>query len=341
MVFFVCRRVLAGESEAEKKQRQVFLIFFPFFLFNQPKLSSNLLLPVRPMLAPRSLAGRRAVGRGSARRGTARSATSAASSSSPSQSSSSSAAAAAAAKKAKALPSLCQISFPLSFSLARARLACSPRLPVACNGSSSSDNSRDVSIAATSAAAADGGAGSGTTPSSATSASSSSAPTTTATSDAKTQPPPPPPQLSAGLKPFHLAAFVAVLGAGLAFLAVLLYFTAGIQFNLARDKVVKRLLKTVALRQASWKGGRGFEERGREKKKREERRETVSSKKKKTQPPRTSSSKKTSPGPRHRCGDVIRALRPRAAVQGAAHGLQRPGAVGEFFGGRIFLFFSF
>jgi len=40
-----------------------------------------------------------------------------------------------------------------------------------------------------------------------------------------------------------------VLGAGLAFLAVLLYFTAGIQFNLARDKVVKRLLKTVALRQ--------------------------------------------------------------------------------------------
>ena len=83
---------------------------------------------------------------------------------------------------------------------------------------------------------------------------SSSSPSAPTTGDAKTQPPPPPPpppQLSAGLKPFHLVAFVAVLGAGLAFLAVLLYFTAGIQFNLARDKVVKRLLKTVALRQAS------------------------------------------------------------------------------------------
>ena len=82
--------------------------------------------------------------------------------------------------------------------------------------------------------------------------SSSSSPSAPTTGDAKTQPPPPPPpQLSAGLKPFHLVAFVAVLGAGLAFLAVLLYFTAGIQFNLARDKVAKRLLKTVALRQAS------------------------------------------------------------------------------------------
>ena len=72
------------------------------------------------------------------------------------------------------------------------------------------------------------------------------------TGEAKSSQPQPPPQLSAGLKPFHLAAFVAVLGAGLAFLAVLLYFTAGIQFTLARDKVVKRLLKTVALRQVSF-----------------------------------------------------------------------------------------
>jgi hypothetical protein len=64
--------------------------------------------------------------------------------------------------------------------------------------------------------------------------------------------PPPGP----GLKPFHLAAFAAVLGAGLAFLAALLYFTAGIDFGLAREKVVKRLLKTVALRQVR-RGGDG------------------------------------------------------------------------------------
>ena len=66
-----------------------------------------------------------------------------------------------------------------------------------------------------------------------------------------------------------------MLGAGLAFLAVLLYFTAGIQFNLARDKVVKRLLKTVALRQVQ-------QERGNEKKggKRKERRRNEKRKKK-------------------------------------------------------------
>ena len=52
-----------------------------------------------------------------------------------------------------------------------------------------------------------------------------------------------------GLSPFHLAAFFIVLGAGLWFLAVLLYFTADIQLQQACLKVVRRLLKTVALRQ--------------------------------------------------------------------------------------------
>ncbi len=52
-----------------------------------------------------------------------------------------------------------------------------------------------------------------------------------------------------GLKPFHVAAFAAILACGLAFLAVLLYITADMQFQRACIKVVKRLLKTVALRQ--------------------------------------------------------------------------------------------
>ena len=52
-----------------------------------------------------------------------------------------------------------------------------------------------------------------------------------------------------GLKPFHVAAFAAILAFGLAFLAVLLYITADMQFQRACIKVVKRLLKTVALRQ--------------------------------------------------------------------------------------------
>ena len=73
------------------------------------------------------------------------------------------------------------------------------------------------------------------------------------------QPPPPAP----GLKPFHLAAFFVVLGAGLTFLAVLLYITAGIDFDLAREKVLKRLLKTVALRQVRWRESGGREEGGR------------------------------------------------------------------------------
>lgn len=52
-----------------------------------------------------------------------------------------------------------------------------------------------------------------------------------------------------GLKPFHVAAFAAILTSGLAFLAVLMYITADMQFQRACLKVVKRLLKTVALRQ--------------------------------------------------------------------------------------------
>lgn len=52
-----------------------------------------------------------------------------------------------------------------------------------------------------------------------------------------------------GLKPFHVAAFAAILASGLAFLAVLLYITADIQFQRACVKVLKRLLKTVAIRQ--------------------------------------------------------------------------------------------
>ena len=101
------------------------------------------------------------------------------------------------------------------------------------------------------------------------SATSSSAPASQPSSGNDTvptlsQPPPPAP----GLKPFHLAAFFVVLGAGLTFLAVLLYITAGIDFDLAREKVLKRLLKTVALRQVremgeGGRGGRGKGMRGR------------------------------------------------------------------------------
>ncbi len=52
-----------------------------------------------------------------------------------------------------------------------------------------------------------------------------------------------------GLNAFHLAAFFSVLVSGLAFLAMLLYLTADIQWQRACLKVVRRLLKTVALRQ--------------------------------------------------------------------------------------------
>ena len=44
--------------------------------------------------------------------------------------------------------------------------------------------------------------------------------------------------------------FFMVLGAGVIFLSVLLYFTADIQFQRACIKVLRRLFKTVALRQA-------------------------------------------------------------------------------------------
>ena len=54
---------------------------------------------------------------------------------------------------------------------------------------------------------------------------------------------------SQGLKPVHLATFFIILGTGLMFLAVLLWFTADIRFQQACTKVLRRLFKTVALRQ--------------------------------------------------------------------------------------------
>ena len=54
---------------------------------------------------------------------------------------------------------------------------------------------------------------------------------------------------SQGLKPVHLATFFIILGTGLMFLAVLLWFTADIRFQQACTKVIRRLFKTVALRQ--------------------------------------------------------------------------------------------
>ena len=48
---------------------------------------------------------------------------------------------------------------------------------------------------------------------------------------------------------YHYAMFFALLGGGLLFLALLLYFTGDIEFQRAVGKVVKRLLKTGALRQ--------------------------------------------------------------------------------------------
>ena len=53
---------------------------------------------------------------------------------------------------------------------------------------------------------------------------------------------------SQGLKPVHLATFFIILGTGLMFLAVLLWFTADIRFQQACVKVLRRLFKTVALR---------------------------------------------------------------------------------------------
>ena len=69
----------------------------------------------------------------------------------------------------------------------------------------------------------------------------------------KASKPKPEPDVSAtasqGLKPVHLATFFIILGTGLMFLAVLLWFTADIQFQQACTKVIRRLFKTVALRQ--------------------------------------------------------------------------------------------
>ena len=52
-----------------------------------------------------------------------------------------------------------------------------------------------------------------------------------------------------GLKEYHYATFFTILLAGVGFLAVLLYLQAGIEIQQAVGKVLKRLLKTVALRQ--------------------------------------------------------------------------------------------
>ena len=52
-----------------------------------------------------------------------------------------------------------------------------------------------------------------------------------------------------GLKRYHYATFFSILVAGIAFLAVLLYLQADIEIQQACYKVVRRLLKTVALRQ--------------------------------------------------------------------------------------------
>lgn len=52
------------------------------------------------------------------------------------------------------------------------------------------------------------------------------------------------------LTTYHYVTFVVIMGGGLLFLAALLYFTAGdIGFYRAVTKAVKRLLKTVGLRQ--------------------------------------------------------------------------------------------
>ena len=52
-----------------------------------------------------------------------------------------------------------------------------------------------------------------------------------------------------GLKQYHYATFFSILLAGIIFLAVLLYIQADIQIQQACFKVVRRLFKTVALRQ--------------------------------------------------------------------------------------------
>ena len=65
----------------------------------------------------------------------------------------------------------------------------------------------------------------------------------------RTGPTPPLQSKPLGLREYHYATFFTILVAGVAFLAVLLYLQAGIEIQQAIDKVVRRLLKTVALRQ--------------------------------------------------------------------------------------------
>ena len=60
-----------------------------------------------------------------------------------------------------------------------------------------------------------------------------------------------PPAQGLGLRKYHYATFFSILVAGLLCLAVLLYLQADIQIQQACFKVLRRLLKTVALRQVS------------------------------------------------------------------------------------------
>ena len=62
-------------------------------------------------------------------------------------------------------------------------------------------------------------------------------------------PPPPPPRQGLGLRQYHYATFFSILVTGIAFLAILLYLQADIQIQQACFKVLRRLFKTVALRQ--------------------------------------------------------------------------------------------
>ena len=56
-------------------------------------------------------------------------------------------------------------------------------------------------------------------------------------------------QEEARLSNYHYVAFLVIMSGGILFVALLLYFTGDIAFQRAFFKAVKRLLKTVALRQ--------------------------------------------------------------------------------------------
>lgn len=51
------------------------------------------------------------------------------------------------------------------------------------------------------------------------------------------------------LNMYHYVTFAVIMAGGLLFLAVILYFTGDVKFQTAIQKVVKRLLKTTALKQ--------------------------------------------------------------------------------------------